>query len=115
MNHLRYLEKEKEEVENIIHELKIQKGLQKRSNLPIEIVIGGLLLIMLGGAYAVFGFTILSLYLGARGINHIKIKKIEKEIDGYRYVKIGINKEIKKELEQENSKSRCNPLKTSNF
>ncbi len=111
MNHLRYLEKEKEEVENIIHELKIQKGLQKRSNLPIEIVIGGLLLIMLGGAYAVFGFTILSLYLGARGINHIKIKKIEKEIDGYRYVKIGINKEIKKELEQENSKSRCNPLK----
>ena len=111
MNHLRYLEKEKEEVENTIHELKIQKGLQKKNNLPIEMVIGGLLLIILGGSNAVFGFTIIGLYLGARGINHIKIKKIEKEIDGYRYVKIGINKEIRKELEQENSKSQCIPFK----
>ena len=111
MNHLRYLEKEKEEVENIIHELKIQKGLQKKNNLPIEMVIGGLLLIILGGPYAIFGFTTISLYLGVRGINHIKIKKTEKEIDGYRYVKIGINKEIRKELEQENSKSQCIPLK----
>ena len=111
MNHLRYLEKEKEEVENTIHELNIQKELQKGNNLPIEIVIGGLLLILIGGPYAVLGFTIISLYLGVRGINHSKIKKIEKEIDGYRYVKIGIDKEIRKELEQENSKSQCIPLK----
>ena len=111
MNHLQYLEKEKEEVEKTIHELKIQKELQKKENLPIEIVISGLVLIIVGGPYSFLGFIAIALYLGTREINHMKIKKIEKEIDGYRYIKIGINKEIKKGLEQENIKSPCNPLK----
>ena len=113
MNHLQYLEKEKEEVEKSICKLKIQKELQKGNNLPIEIVIGGFILIMIGAPYNLLGFTIISIYLGVKGVNHIKIKTLEKEIDGYRYVKIGINKEIRKELENENreTKTKFSPLK----
>ena len=113
MNHLQYLKKEKEEIENTIHDLKIQKELQKGNNLPIEIVIGGFILIIIGVPYNLLGFTIISIYVGTKGINHIKIKTLEKEIDGFRYVKIGINKEIRKELEKETreSKEKLSPLK----
>ena len=113
MNHLQYLEKEKEEVEETIRKLKIKKELQKGNNFPIEMAISSIILVFIGGSFCTLGLVIIGLYLATRGMNQWKIKKIEKEINGYRYVKIGINKEIRKELEQENmeTKAQANPLK----
>ena len=103
MNHLQYLEKEKEEVEETIRKLKIKKELQKGNNFPIEMAISSIILVFIGGSFCTLGLVIIGLYLATRGMNQWKIKKIEKEINGYRYVKIGINKEIRK--------AQANPLK----